>query len=716
MYLNVIVLFPNPALLLVGLLAIFWLPAAVRAESSVHLTSAAEVRRLSPEEANRAIPVRLRGHLLLVTVPGNAIVLYDGAEGIYVELDRPVGGDFQLGDELEVFGVSDAGDFAPIVRSNRVVSLGPSRLPAPRSSTIAELNAGGFDAAWVELRGIVRSCIPTPPDRMPISRAGAGGGEPAMPSGSPRPSWLLIIAQGDDKMMVQVNGPVAPDDLVDAEVRIRAVVFNVHNANRQFVRANLQVPDRSLIEVLAPPPADPFALPVQPIGSVLRFSRDGFTGHRVHVRGVVTGHKDGHTLWIREGGRGMRIASIQRGNLAPGDEVAIVGFPDHGGYTPSLSDAIFRQLSAGPAPAPQLLQVWEDISRQDSNLVQLYAVVREFRVTPEGATLLLDWQGKLVRARLLQEIDETEAADWEPGSHVRVQGMCLVGQTDFLRPTGLWVAEDLQILLRTPDDVAVLRAAPWLTTPRALRLVSAILGVMLVVLVVGAILARRQIAQREEARKLAEVEFTAMLAERNRLAREIHDTLAQDLNAVSMQLELARNSVPAGEQAALMPFIATAHQIVRKCLAEARESIWNMRSHILERTDLAGALRTVAEQLRSGHACEIRSSVQGRARRLAPNIENNLLRIGQEAVSNALRHARASVVEITLSYDDATVRLTVRDDGPGFDPATAQAAGSHFGLRGMKERASQMNGEFRLGPDPAGGMRLEVTVKAPDPI
>lgn len=670
---------------------------------------------LSPEDAARGHPVRLRGVLLFVTALGNAIVVFDGQEGVFVELARPLRGSCRIGDQVEITGVSAAGDFAPIVRASEVARLGPGALPAPRPVTIAELNAGGYDAAWVELRGIVRSCVPTPPYPLPGARPGAPAtGEPAHVA-PPRESWLVNFAHGDDSMIVQINGHVSPHELVDAEVKLKAVVFNVHNAHRQFVRANLQVADESMIEVTVPPPAEPFALPVQPVSDLLRFTRTGFTGHRVRVHGIVTGHDPGQALWVREGERGLRISSKQRDKLEPGDEVDVVGFPDHGSYTPSLSDAIFRKTGSGPRPEPQLMRSADDISRYDANLVQLYADLRELRTTAEGVVLELDWRGLVVHARLPPPVDETRLAAWQPGSSVRVEGLCVVGQRDHPRPTGRWVAEDLQILLRTADDVAVMRPAPWLTTQRALQLVIYILVFTFAALIVVAILARRQIAQREEARKLAEVEFAAMLAERNRLAREIHDTLAQDLNAVSMQLELARNSARAGLLDAVAPYLSAAHQIVRKCLAEARESIWNMRSHILERTDLPGALVTVAQQLGAGLGCEIRSQVHGRPRRLAPTIENNLLRIGQEAVSNAIKHARPKVIDLEVAFGEPAVRLTVRNDGPVFDPAIADDAGSHFGLRGMRERVQQMNGTLRIGPDAAGGTRVEVVVDAPDP-
>ena len=689
---------------------------SVRAESppTPPLTTAAAVRMLSPAEAAKGYPVKLSGTLLLVTRQRDALVLRDEGEGIYVELNYVIGNSRRPGDRLEISGVTSAGNFAPTVRAKQITWVGAGPLPPPRPTTIAELNAGGFDAAWVEIEGIVRSCTPTPPELSPTSRGGAAApANRTAPDRAGSESWAITIAQGDDRMTVQMRDRAAPEQLIDAHVRLRGVVFNVHNANRQFVRASVQVAHQGMIAIVTPPPADAFALPLQRIDEILRFTPTGFSGHRIRVRGVVTAHHPARTLWIQDGDRGLRVASGQAGELAPGDVVEVLGFADHGGYAPSLNEAIFRKIAAGPPPVPRVLRVAAEVSRQDSNLVQIEARLDEVRTTSDGTLLLLNWNGASVGALLPRRAGEPKDGQWEPGSWVRATGICVPGQSDFLPPSGLWVANQMQMLLRSPDDLAVVRAAPWLTTRRALPIAVGVATLILVTLVVVSVLARRQIAQREEARKLAEVEFAAMLAERNRLARELHDTIAQELNAVSMQMELAKNSAKTGSVQEVMQYLGTAHGIVRGCLAEARESIWNMRSHILEKTDLLGALRSVAEQMSAGLGCTIRAQAHGKPRRLAPMVENNFLRIGQEAVSNALKHAQAKVIELEIRFEGSCVRLIVRDDGRGFEPAAERADG-HFGLRGMKERVEQMNGELSIRRGESGGTCVEVAAKFVD--
>jgi signal transduction histidine kinase len=393
--------------------------------------------------------------------------------------------------------------------------------------------------------------------------------------------------------------------------------------------------------------------------------------------------------------------------------VEVVGFADHGGYAPSLNDANFRKVATGLPPVPLALRAAEEIARQDSNLVQIEARLNGVQKTADGVVLALSWNGTTVGAMVPARVDEPPDPQWAPGSWVRVTGICIPGQSEFSPPFGLWVASQMQLLLRSPIDLAVIRPAPWLNSQRELLLSVVVAAGILLTLIVVAVMARRQIAQREEARKLAEVEFAAMLAERNRLARELHDTIAQELNAVSMQMELAKNSAKNGTVGDVMPHLVTAHSIVRGCLAEAREAIWDMRSHILEKTDLLGALRLVAEQMSAGLGCTIHAHAVGKARRLAPMIENNLLRIGQEAVSNALKHAQAREIDLEVGFEKARVRLIVRDDGKGFDPAVERAAG-HFGLRGMQERVEQLNGELSIRRGEKGGTRVEVAIPVLD--
>jgi signal transduction histidine kinase len=281
------------------------------------------------------------------------------------------------------------------------------------------------------------------------------------------------------------------------------------------------------------------------------------------------------------------------------------------------------------------------------------------------------------------------------------------------RDSGLWSVTNFQLILRTPEDLTVVVPAPWWNAERLNQLLAGSALTLLAVIVVLGVSWRRQVVRRETERKMAEAEFSAILGERNRMARDIHDSLAQGLNAVSMQLELAKNAAGQGTEKVL-PHVSTAHVIVRGCLNEARESIWNMRSHALEQTDLAGALENVLRQLSSGLAIEAKVVVVGRRRRLAPQMENDLLRIGQEAIANTIKHSGASRLEVRLEFAADVVRLRVSDNGRGFDADARAAGGGHYGLAGIRERVAQMHARLDIVSTAAGGTALSVEVPSPD--
>ena len=208
---------------------------------------------------------------------------------------------------------------------------------------------------------------------------------------------------------------------------------------------------------------------------------------------------------------------------------------------------------------------------------------------------------------------------------------------------------------------------------------------------------------------MAETEFSAMFAERNRIAREIHDTLAQGLGAISMHLEMVKEKL-GREPDKVAKHLDIAHQMARQSLGEARNSIWNMRSQVLENADLGEALRGILRQLTDGTEIRDQFTITGNTRRLAPVIENNLLRVSQEAITNAVKHAHAKNISVTLDFKPDEAGLTVRDDGSGFDPAHLPA-GSSF-RHDRPARTHRADGR-QMEMDSSPGCGTEVRVHIP---
>ncbi|MEO6726239.1 MAG: two-component regulator propeller domain-containing protein [Blastocatellia bacterium] len=203
----------------------------------------------------------------------------------------------------------------------------------------------------------------------------------------------------------------------------------------------------------------------------------------------------------------------------------------------------------------------------------------------------------------------------------------------------------------------------------------------------------------------------AVMGERNRIARDIHDTLAQEVAGLLAQLHVIKTLLPTSPQQAGR-HLERAVELARTGMADARRLVLDLRHQALEHDDLATALENFIAQASGDDAPKISYSVKGTSRRLADDQENNLLRIGQESVNNALRHAQARRIEVNLSFESKQVELSVRDDGCGFDlEINAQGFGGHYGLLGIRERAAQIGGELSLSSTPETGTEIKVRVK-----
>jgi ligand-binding sensor domain-containing protein/two-component sensor histidine kinase len=205
-----------------------------------------------------------------------------------------------------------------------------------------------------------------------------------------------------------------------------------------------------------------------------------------------------------------------------------------------------------------------------------------------------------------------------------------------------------------------------------------------------------------------ESRFAAVLAERNRIAREIHDSLAQGLAGISLQLELVAKMLATSTDSA-RNHLNQARMLARQSLADARRSLWDLRSG--QSTDLPTSLSTSARHLTAQTGVLAQLQVHGTFRELDHDIESNLLRIGQEAITNAVKHARAQRIDISLEFAAHTVRLSVRDNGSGFDPGLRPStADGHFGLVGMRERAEQIGGTLTVLSTPGAGTEISAEV------
>lgn len=646
------------------------------------LTNCAQLRALTPEEARRELPVQLRA---VVTVIGGdlsaTIFIQDETGGSFLAGTRS-GRGLEPGSHIEVTGKTYAGLFVPGVRASNIRLLGRRELPLPVPANFDDLLSGRLHYQRVEVAGVVRA-VTTATNRT-----------------------TLRLALGTRKLDVQVlePPPAEPPPLVDARVRVTGLAAGYINDKRQLVSPQLVLPTLADVRVETAAPADAFAVPARAVAELLNFEPAGIASHRVTVRGIVTHQQRGAALFLRDGDRGVLAQTAQREPVQPGDVVEVAGFPAMGTFSAFLEDAVFRRAGRDAEPRPVATKVRDALrGTNDADLVSLEAQLLEVLQTPLESVLVLRADDTAFNARLARA-----PLDLAVGSRLRLTGVCRVEESA-TPGTGFRAnPRSIELLLRSAEDIMVLTApSPW--TAERLTAVAGGLLVLLVASFVWATLLRRRVSEQTEViRQKAERE--AALEERHRMAREMHDTLAQSFSGLGFQLDSLAASLPSAADAARTR-LDTAKQMVRHGQEEFRRSLMNLRAQELERGGLAEALGELGRQMTAGTGITFDLQLRGTARSLSEAVENNLLRIGQECVTNAVRHAKPGRIDAEVLFEPGQVRLRVKDDGAGFDAERLQRdANGHFGWRGIRERAEQIKADVKLASQPGHGTEVVVTV------
>ncbi len=199
----------------------------------------------------------------------------------------------------------------------------------------------------------------------------------------------------------------------------------------------------------------------------------------------------------------------------------------------------------------------------------------------------------------------------------------------------------------------------------------------------------------------------AILEERNRIARDIHDTLAQGFTGVVLNLEAANRTLKKDNLELALEHIEHARSLAQAGLAEARLSVRALRPEALQQADLANALQALLKRAEASGTLHTHFATSGDKIALPGEVESELLRIAQEGVTNVLKHAGAQHVELNLVFDPGAVRLSILDDGVGFDPRQHHEG---FGLLGMRERAERIGARLLVVSTPASGTRVETVM------
>ena len=428
------------------------------------MITARAVHNLPPEVAARDLPVHLRAVVTYydpyIDVRHAAIFLHDASGGVFVSVPaRPILS-IKPGTLVDIRGVTNSGDYAPVVSSNHVRPVGKSSLPAnPPKVTLTQLLTGALDCQWVEVEGRVRSAH-VGPNNVVLGVAADGGMLTA----------VTVRQQGVDY-----------DSLVDSLVRIDGNAAPLFNQRRQMVGVHLFFPTLGQVTVVQPAPRDPFAVPAVPVAQLFRFSPDPGLLHRVHVQGTVTLDWPGRVLCIQDAKAGICMQTTEATAVPVGSFVDVVGFPAIDLFKPSLEDAIFRVAGGAGAPPPPIAITPDKAVKGDldGRLVQIDAELIGRDVAAADPTLMVRAGGVLFPAILPKDVALGSTLPWKDGSLVRITGVSNV-QVDSLGTNlseGAVRPESVHILMRSLNDISVLKAPTWWTAQHTYESFS-IVGVL----------------------------------------------------------------------------------------------------------------------------------------------------------------------------------------------------------------------------------------------
>ncbi len=689
------------------------------------LTNAISVISLPAEKAALSLPVKVTGVVTAAdpSLKGRFFV-QDSSGGVFV--DNANGRRPEPGELVEVSGITFPGAYAPTITAPTVRTIGVAALPAAKPVSVEELMSGAEDSQRIEISGIVRQ---------------------ARQDG---PHVALDLVTGGCRYLAYVIAPgnFQPGKLPGAEVLVRGTAAEAHNRSlRQLIAVEVYVPQLSDLVVKKQEPIDPFDRPAVPLGKLAQYQPGNSLSQRVHVRGVVTLQKPGECVYLQDSMGGLPVQSRQPITLSPGETVEAVGFVSFENYLPALQDAVFRKTSERPVPLKpkpaSIDELQNGLYRADyisltGRLIE-HTVSRGRQASAPGpTTLVLQNTNFTFTASAADQQDHAELAAIPIGSVVKVSGVCLT-EID-----GDGKLKSFQVLVGNPNNVQLIKRPSWLT-PRRLLVGLAILGSVLIVIVAWTVTLSRKnfilryfIREREKAqialqqandqleervrkrtaelkfqttaREESEVRLKAVLAERTRLAQELHDTVEQTLTGIAFQLDTALKLRLRDPDHSLR-LLELARALMTKSQTEMRQSVWDLRVRALEQFDLPKELAECARQCATGTDIQVHVTTQGQPRYLTETVEENLLRIGQEACANAVKHSGASGVHIELDFLEHQVVLQIKDDGRGFQPETAPGPRqSHFGLLGISERAKRIGGRFILATAPGQGTTVRVEI------
>jgi signal transduction histidine kinase len=410
----------------------------------------------------------------------------------------------------------------------------------------------------------------------------------------------------------------------------------------------------------------------------------GRTPAEATIRGIVT--HSAPELYVQDETGGIAVVPTEPGHFKLGDEVKVTGQVESRGYSSVLRNASIHSLWAqAPLPPTSITADQAATGAFDAMFVEVDGYLVNDTTGPGNTYILdLDHDHQSFRAVIQAGRGTMLFSHLLKHSLLRMRGICVVD------PSYTHNATPFVLLVGSAEDLQTISGPPWYSIRYLIFITMAVLVCVLAAYLIY-LHARHW-------------RFRAIVDERERLAHEMHDTLAQSFAGIGFQLQALRNRIQDKDEGLQRP-LDVACDLARKSHDEARLTISSLRSEFLQSSGLSAVLRAGAERLVEGGGIVVEAVSVGDGSNVPLRVKDTLYRIGQEAIANSVRHAHPGHLTIRVEYRSESVHLAIEDDGKGF---STSGRSSGFGLTGMRKRAESIAASFEIDSGHGEGTRVKV--------